>query len=95
MEGFIRVAVLYLSILTPQEMPQLFPISKYEDYDKCNTHKKHLIKNMKKSGQYTRDTLLFCSIIKIEDKHKDKFQYIDELPYCSKHLGKYRCGFIY
>lgn len=95
MEDIIRVAVLYLSILNSQDIPQLYPISKYDDYTKCNTHKKHLIKNMKRSGQYTRDTLLFCSIVKYENKNKYKFSYIDELPFCSKHDNTYRCGYLY
>jgi len=98
MEGFIRIAVLYLTILTPEGnhfVPSLHPISKYMQYDQCNTHKKYVIRSMKKKGEYTKDMIFFCTNINYNPNDTTKFDYLSELPFCSKSNSKYHCGYVY
>ena len=95
----LTVAILYLSFLTNTEKDfnsQLHPISKYSDYTKCNQHKKYVIKSMKKKGQYNKDMLFFCTIIKYDNTKNNPLSYIEELPFCNKTgVNKYHCGYVY
>jgi hypothetical protein len=95
----LTVAILYLTVLTNTEKDfnaQLHPISKYSDYTKCSEHKKHVIKSMKRKGEYSKDMLFFCTLIKYDNTKTNPLPYIEELPFCNK-VGnkKYHCGYVY